>query len=57
MTQRDELKQNIETIVKQFGKPVFQVISELQAGASAIGDEELLDLLCGVKWDYIEAQS
>lgn len=49
-----ELKENIEKIAAEQGKSPLQVISELQKGAVAVKNDELLEALCEVKWDYIE---
>ena len=50
----EDLKTNVEKIAKQEGKTPLEVISELQAGATTIGNNDLLDMLCDLKWDYIK---
>ena len=53
MNNTNELKKNIETLAKQEEKTPLEIISQLQHGATIAGNEELLDALCEVKWDYI----
>jgi len=49
----DELKKNIEMLAEQERKTELEIITQLQTAAVAIGDEELLDQLCELKWDFI----
>ena len=49
----NELKKNIETLAVQENKTPLQIIAQLQAGASLTENNELLEMLCEVKWDYI----
>lgn len=53
MENNSELKANVETLAKQEGETVLNVITLLQAGAVASKNEALLDALCALKWDYI----
>ena len=48
------LKANIETLAAEENKTPLQIISALQAGAVKLGNNELLEALCEIKWDYIE---
>jgi hypothetical protein len=48
-----ELKNNIEILAKEEGKTELEIITQLQSVAATTGDEELLDQLCELKWDYI----
>ena len=48
-----ELKQNIEKLATEENKTEVEIISELQAGAAKMGQEEVLEALCELKWDYI----
>jgi hypothetical protein len=50
----EALKANIETLAAEENKTPLQIISALQAGAVKLGNNELLDALCEIKWDYIE---
>ena len=49
----NELKKNIETLAVQENKTPLQIITQLQSGASLTENNELLEMLCEVKWDYI----
>ena len=49
----NELRQNIEVLANQENKTPIQIIAQLQAGAVITGNDELLDALCEIKWDYI----
>jgi hypothetical protein len=51
----NDLKANIETLAAQENKTPLEIITQLQAGAAIAGNNELLDMLCEVKWDYITA--
>ena len=48
-----DLKANIETLAAEENTTPLEIISLLQAAAAAIGDEEQLEQLCDLKWDYI----
>ena len=48
-----ELKQSIEQLAKERSRTPLEIITELQAAAAATDNEELLDDLCELKWDYI----
>ena len=48
-----ELKANIEKLAQDEGKTELEIISQLQAMAAATDNDELLDDLCELKWDYI----
>jgi propanediol dehydratase large subunit len=54
-TKMNELKANIEKLALERGVTQLEIISALQAGAAAQKNNELLDMLCAVKWDYITA--
>jgi len=48
-------REAIEALAAQEGKTVLQTISELQAGAALLNDDEAtLDALCAIKWELIE---
>jgi hypothetical protein len=47
-----DLKTNIEKLAKDEGKTELEVITQLQAVVAITGDEELLEELCELKWDY-----
>jgi hypothetical protein len=49
----NELKNNIETLAAKENKTPLEIITQLQAGAALTENNELLDMLCEVKWDYI----
>jgi hypothetical protein len=55
MTARNDLKANVETLAAQEGKSPLEIITLLQTGAAASSNEELLEALCELKWDYIGA--
>ena len=48
-----ELKTNVEKLAEEEGKTILEIISELQAGAAKIGNDEVLDALCELKWEHI----
>ena len=48
-----ELKANVEKLAEEEGKSILEIISELQAGAAKMGNDEVLDALCELKWEYI----
>ena len=49
----NELKKNIETLAAQESKTPLEIITQLQTGAALTENNELLDMLCEMKWDYI----
>ena len=53
MKQLNELKDSVEKIAVEQGKTPVQVITELQAAVTLTGNDELLDDLCEIKWDYL----
>ena len=55
MTATNDLKTNVETLAAQEGKSPLEIITLLQTGAAASSNEELLEALCELKWDYIGA--
>jgi hypothetical protein len=50
---RAELKKNIETVAAEEGKTTLEIISLMQSGCVITGNDEMLDALCELKWDYI----
>ena len=48
-----ELKQNIEKLAAERNQTELEIITMLQAAAAKIDNEELLEELCELKWDYI----
>ena len=54
MNVRDELKANVEELAIAEGKDVITIISELQTGAAIANENDLLELLCDIKWDYFK---
>jgi hypothetical protein len=48
-----ELKQSVETLAEEEGKTPLEMISQLQAATVATSNEQLLDDLCELKWEYI----
>lgn len=53
MIDTSELTQNITVLAEQQGLSELEVITLLQTGAAASGEEELLDALCYLKRKYI----
>ena len=49
-----ELKANIEKLAEEENKTPLEIITQLQPAAAATGNDELLDALCELKWDYIK---
>ena len=49
----ETLKANIETLAAEQNKTPLEIITALQAGAVKLNNNELLDALCEIKWDYI----
>lgn len=52
---KQQLKKAIEITAKESGMTELEVISQAQAGAAIKGDESALEMLCKIKWDYVEA--
>ena len=50
---RTELKKNIQTIATEEREMTINVITKLQGAAARENNEELLDLLSDIKWDFI----
>ncbi len=38
------------------GRDVLEVVSMAQAGAAAAGDDETLEMLCDIKWGFINGR-
>lgn len=51
MKQLAELKNSVAKIAAEQGKTEVEVITELQAAAAKVGNEELLNDLCDIKYD------
>ncbi len=51
---KQQLKEAIEITAKENGMTELEVISQAQDGAANKGDENALEMLCEIKWDYIE---
>lgn len=50
----DELKKNVEILAKEQNKSAIEVITDLQAAAAMLDDDEkLLGELCDLKMDYL----
>ena len=49
------LKQMIEQLAADEGKTLVEAISSMQAAAALVGDDELLDELCDLKWVFLPA--
>lgn len=49
------LKQMAEQLAEDEGKTILEAIGSMQAAAALVGDNELLDVLCELKWEYIPA--
>ena len=47
------LKTNIETLAAQESKSALEIITMLQAAAALTKNDEMLEMLCEVKWDYL----
>ena len=50
-----ELKRSVETIAAEQGKTPLEIITTLQGVAAKTGNDELLNDLCELKSEYIEA--
>lgn len=53
MVNQTELKKSVEIIAIENGQTELEVITALQSAAAQTDNEELLDALCELKWDYI----
>ena len=53
LTPREELKKNIEILAAEECELKINNVTKLQTAAAVEGNEELLELLCDIKWDYI----
>lgn len=53
---KEEIKKQIEEVAKWVNVNPIKIISELQSECAKIGDDKSLDILCKLKWDYIDAQ-
>ncbi len=53
MTDLTELKNNVEKFAVERNQTELEIITALQAVAAKTDNEELLDDLCELKWDYI----
>ena len=49
----EDLKANIEKLAKDENKTALEIITALQSSCAATGQDELLDELSELKWDYI----
>jgi hypothetical protein len=50
----DSLKAKIEKMAQDEGKTELEIITLLQVAANHTNNQELLNQLCELKWDYIE---
>jgi hypothetical protein len=50
---RAELKKNIIALAREEHEMNINMVTKLQTAAASTNDEELLDLLCDIKWDFI----
>jgi hypothetical protein len=48
-----ELKSQIEKTAKEAGSTEIEIISAMQAECSKQGNEEMIETLGNLKWDYI----
>ena len=53
LTPREELKKNIEILANEQKEIKINMVTKLQTAAAIAGNEDLLELLCDIKWDYI----
>ena len=51
---KSQLKAAIEATAKEENKTEIEIISLMQAGCALKNDEATLEILCDLKWDYIE---
>jgi len=49
----DELQANVESLARIEGQTELQIITRLQEAAAITGNDDLLDALCELKWEYI----
>jgi len=54
MFDTNELKANVEKLAAEEGKTEIEIISALQTACAVTKNDELLDALCELKWDYIK---
>ncbi len=52
-TTKEELKKQVEQLAAEQGATPLQVISELQTGAAKAGADDVLEMLCELKWEFI----
>lgn len=52
-TAHTALKQNVIDLAAEQNSSPLAIISQLQVGAAAIGDDATLDALCDLKWEFI----
>jgi hypothetical protein len=50
----NSLKAQVEKMARDDGKTELEIITLLQVAANHTNNQELLDQLCELKWDYIE---
>lgn len=50
-----ELRKNIKTLAREEAKTELEIVTLLQTGAAATDNEELLEMLCEIKWELIAA--
>ena len=50
----DEIREIMEELFRTSPLPPAEIISILQAQAAKEGDTELLDVLCEIRWEYIQ---
>ena len=50
---RAELKKNIIALAIEEKEMNINMVTKLQTAAASTNNEELLDLLCDIKWDFI----
>lgn len=49
----DRLRENVKLLAAEQGRTEVQIITALQTSAALTGNEQLLDLLAGLKWELI----
>ena len=52
---KESLPKAVDQMAKEEGKTPLEVITLLQAGAAKTNNTDLLEALCELKWNYIEA--
>lgn len=50
----DNLRAQIEQLASDEGKTELEIITMLQVAANHTNNQELLEQLCELKWDYID---